>query len=276
MKGRPLMKRDAHIHSPYCPHGTKDALSAYIEKALADGFTDISFTEHAPLPPSFEDTTPKKDSGMDRQTLMAYLEAVSDVKERYTKDIRIRTGLEVDFIEGYETETQKFLDKIGPMLDDSILSVHFLKLDGVYHCIDFSKDVFMEASRIAGSVEELYNRYYDAVESSILSDLGLYKPKRIGHPTLIHKFQLDHGEKIDDRLRIEKLFRTIAANGCEIDLNSAGLSKPGCREPYPPEAYLPYAKSLGIPLVFGSDAHSVAGLHKHHEKFYNNPTIPMK
>ena len=270
------MKRDAHIHSPYCPHGTKDALSAYVEKALRSGFTDISFTEHAPLPPSFEDTTPEKDSGMDRQTLMAYLEAVNNVKEQYKKDIRIRTGLEIDFVEGYETETKLFLDEIGPMLDDSILSVHFLELDSNYYCIDYSTDVFMEASRVASSVEALYKRYYDAVESSVLADLGPFKPKRIGHPTLIHKFQLDHGEKIDDRPRIEKLFRTIAETGCEIDLNSAGLSKPGCCEPYPPEAYLPYAKSLGIPLVYGSDAHSVTGLHKHHEKFYNNPTILMK
>lgn len=270
------MRRDAHIHSPYCPHGTKDALSAYVEKALASGFTDISFTEHAPLPPSFEDTTPDKDSGMDRETLTAYLEAVSDVKEQYKKDIKIRRGLEIDFIEGFEAETREFLDEIGPMLDDSILSVHFLKLDGAYYCIDFSKDVFMDASRIAGSVEELYMRYYDTVASSVLTDLGAYKPKRIGHPTLTHKFQLDHAEKIDDRPQIEQLFQTIAANGCEIDMNSAGLSKPGCLEPYPPESFLPYAISLGIPLVFGSDAHSVAGLHKHHEKFYNNPTILMK
>ena len=46
--GAILMKRDAHIHSPFCPHGTKDAFELYIEKAIKNGFTDISFTEHAP------------------------------------------------------------------------------------------------------------------------------------------------------------------------------------------------------------------------------------
>ncbi|WP_422122946.1 histidinol-phosphatase HisJ [Planococcus sp. X10-3] len=267
------MKRDAHIHSPYCPHGTKDTLEAYVEKAIKSGFTDISFTEHAPLPPSFTDTTPDKDSGMDSATLSAYLDAVDKVKETYKRDIRIRTGLEIDFIEGFEQETQDFLNQIGPRLDDSILSVHFLKFDNRYICIDFSKEVFFEAAKIAGSTSKLYDRYYDAVEASLSADLGPYKPKRIGHPTLIHKFQLDHGEKIDDQARIERLFRHIAQSNCEIDLNSAGLSKPGCREPYPPEAYLPYAKSLGIPLVFGSDAHNVEGLHKHHDKFYNESTM---
>ncbi|XKE95955.1 histidinol-phosphatase HisJ [Metaplanococcus flavidus] len=267
------MKRDAHIHSPYCPHGTKDALTAYVEKALASGFTDISFTEHAPLPSSFEDTTPDKDSGMDLATLSAYLEAVNKVKDQYKKDIKIRTGLEVDYIEGYEDETRIFFDEFGPMLDDSILSVHFLKLADKYICIDFSKETFTDAAQIAGSTSALYDLYYDAVELSISADLGLYKPTRIGHPTLIHKFQLDHGKKIDDSNRIKKLFRHIAAAGYEIDLNSAGFSKPGCQESYPPQNYLPYAESLGIPLVYGSDAHSVAGLHKHYEKLYNKSTI---
>ena len=263
------MKRDAHVHSPYCPHGTKDSLEAYIEKAIAAGFTDISFTEHAPLPPSFNDTTPDKDSGMDMPALYAYLEAVKDVKDRFINDIHIRIGLEIDYIAGFENETRAFLDEFGPLLDDAILSVHFLKLNGHYHCIDFSKEVFLEASRIAGSTSELYNIYYETVESSVLADLGPYKPNRIGHPTLIHKFQRDHGEAIDDRSNIEKLFQKIAAQGFEIDLNSAGFSKPGCLESYPPQSYLPYARSLGIPLVFGSDAHNVEGLHKHYEKLYN-------
>ena len=37
----------------------------YIEKALSLGIKEISFTEHAPLPEGFMDTTPEKDSAMD-------------------------------------------------------------------------------------------------------------------------------------------------------------------------------------------------------------------
>lgn len=43
-----MEKRDAHIHTPFCPHGSKDALKQYVEKALERGFTSITFTEHAP------------------------------------------------------------------------------------------------------------------------------------------------------------------------------------------------------------------------------------
>ncbi|WP_106534310.1 histidinol-phosphatase HisJ [Planomicrobium soli] len=267
------MKRDGHIHTPFCPHGTKDSFELYIEKAIASGFTDISFTEHAPLPSSFTDPTPLKDSGMSLKQLYPYIDAVSKAKDAYRKEIRIRVGLEVDFIEGFEQETKTLLDEIGPSLDDAILSVHFLKIDGQYHCVDYSKEAFAAISGKAGSVQCVYDKYYQTVEASISADLGAYKPKRIGHPTLVHKFQLAHGEKIDDRTQIEQLLQRIAGVGYEIDLNSAGFSKPECLEPYPPERYIKQAADLGIPLVFGSDAHNAKGLHNHYSKLYNKEIL---
>lgn len=263
------MKRDGHIHSPFCPHGTADALESYIEKAITAGFSDISFTEHAPLPPSFTDTTPMKDSGMGFDALYQYLDALGTVKDAYKNDIRIRTGLEIDFIEGFEEETREFLDHIGPRLDDSILSVHFIKTGAGYFCLDYSSDVFMEFAAAAGSVEAAYVRYYETVEASIAADLGSYKPKRIGHPTLTHKFQLAHGEKIDDDKLIKKIIDKIAEARAELDVNSAGYFKPDCLEPYPPKKWIHYAESIGIPLIFGSDAHSVKGLHQGYDKIYN-------
>lgn len=263
------MKRDGHIHSPYCPHGTKDSLVSYIEKAIQSGFTDISFTEHAPLPASFTDPTPLKDSGMSFQDLSNYLDAVGRAKDAYKKDVKIRRGLEVDFITGFEKETRDFLDEIGPQLDDSILSVHFLKTAEGFYCADYSKDIFMELAEKTGSVEAVYDLYYDTLADSITADLGPFKPKRIGHPTLIHKFQKAHGEPVDDRPSIERIFRLISEAGYEIDMNGAGYSKPDCLESYPPASFIPLAESLGIPLIFGSDAHSVNGLHKHYEKIYN-------
>lgn len=126
----------------------------------------------------------------------------------------------------------------------------------------------MDLARQAGSVQAVYEFYYDAVEASIQAELGLFKPKRIGHPTLVHKFQLAHGQQIDDSSRIKEILKQMSASGFEMDMNGAGYSKPDCLEPYPPLPYIEYAKSLSIPLVFGSDAHSADGLHKHYEKFY--------
>ncbi|WKA59851.1 histidinol-phosphatase HisJ [Planococcus shenhongbingii] len=263
------MKRDGHIHTPFCPHGTKDKLNAYIEKAIESGFGDISFTEHAPLPSSFMDPTPEKDSGMTLENMLPYLDAIRQAKDAYKQDILIRVGLEVDYIIGHESETRSFLEEYGSSLDDSILSVHFLRVNDEYLCMDYSSEVFMQLAQKAGSVQNVYDLYYDTVEASIAANLGQFKPKRIGHPTLVHKFQLAHGEKIDDSRRIHGVLEKIAKAGYEMDLNGAGYSKPDCLESYPPANFIPVAESLRIPLVFGSDAHSVNGLHKHYDKLYN-------
>ena len=262
------MKRDGHIHTPFCPHGTKDSTELYIEKAIISGFKDISFTEHAPLPFGFIDPTPEKDSGMSMRQLASYMDEITHLKKTYQKDIRIRLGLEVDFISGYEKETRSFLEEFGPALDDAILSVHFLQVDDHYFCADYSKEVFAELAAASGSVEAAYQLYYDTVEASIHADLGPFKPRRIGHPTLIHKFQTAHVEKVDDSAQILKVLQLMKKTGYELDVNGAGFSKPECLESYPPLPFIEYAKSLGIPLVFGSDAHSVNGLHKHYDKIY--------
>ncbi|MGX7596182.1 histidinol-phosphatase HisJ [Planococcus plakortidis] len=262
-----MQKRDGHIHTPFCPHGTSDPFRAYIEKAEKSGFTDISFTEHAPLPEGFTDTTPDQDSGMGLAELPAYFNALEEAKAQFP-GMRIRSGLEVDYIQGLEKQTAELLGQAGTELEDAILSVHFLRCLDRYICFDFSAGAFMDLAKDMGSVQAVYDLYYDTVEASILADLGPHKPKRIGHPTLCHKFQHIHREHIDDDARIRKILRMIKEHGYELDVNSAGLSKPGCLEFYPPEPYIAYARELGIPLVFGSDAHSAEGLHKFAERFY--------
>lgn len=261
------MKKDGHIHTPFCPHGTDDSFEQYIEKAIASGFSEISFTEHAPLPTNFSDPTPDQDSGMDPKYLRAYIEKLSELKSTYANKIKINIGLEIDYIIGYETETRAFLDIVGPLLDDAILSVHFLKWENEYCCIDFSKEVFLEFTSKVGSVEAVYELYYETVKKSIDAKLGRFKPIRIGHPTLIHKFQLAHGENVDDSHQIKEILDYMKLRGYELDLNSAGLSKNDCQEPYPSLTMIDYASSIDLPMVFGSDAHCVKDLHQHYEKF---------
>lgn len=259
------MKRDGHIHSPYCPHGTTDTFESYIEKAISEGFTDISFTEHAPIPADFIDPTPDQDSFMTMENFRAYVEKIQNLQTQYRDQIRIRLGVELDFIEGYEVQTTAFLNTYGHLLDDAILSVHFLKHQNEYVCIDFSDEVFIDFARRVGSVEAVYNLYYDTVKQSITANLGHYKPKRIGHPTLVHKFQLAHGEVIDDDRHIREILTSMHEHGYELDVNSAGLSKKYCQESYPAPRYIDYAKSLGLQLVFGSDAHQVKDLHNYYD-----------
>ncbi|SDM73151.1 histidinol-phosphatase (PHP family) [Psychrobacillus sp. OK028] len=256
------MKKDGHIHTPYCPHGTNDSFHMYIEKAIKRGFQAITFTEHAPLPIGFIDPTPDKDSGMSIDQLESYISELEKLKKEYNKDIVISTGLEVDFITGFEQITTSFLNTYGKYLDDSILSVHFLKYENDYTCIDFSKTTFLEFVDRLGNPMSVYKLYYKTLTDSITSNLGNFKPKRIGHITLVHKFQHAFTEEVHDHEDIVAILNEIKHQQLELDVNSAGLAKPYCLESYPPPSYIKLAKELEIPLVFGSDAHQAKDLHQ--------------
>lgn len=259
------MKKDGHIHTPYCPHGTLDPFHLYIEKAIQNGFHEITFTEHAPLPTNFMDPTPAKDSGMDFKKLESYFTDLKRLKKQYKKDIVISTGLEIDYISGFERETISFLNTYGMYLDDSILSVHFLAFQNEYTCIDFSKTTFLKFIEHVGSPMAVYKLYYKTLMDSITSPLGIYKPKRIGHITLVHKFQHAFPEVVDDHDDIVAILLEIKNQQLQLDVNSAGLVKPYCLESYPAPSYIQLAKQLEIPLIFGSDAHQAKDLHQYYD-----------
>ncbi|WP_404404335.1 histidinol-phosphatase HisJ [Jeotgalibacillus malaysiensis] len=255
-----MITRDGHIHTPYCPHGSQDALSLYAEKAIEAGLKDITFTEHAPLPEGFYDTVPDKDSGMRQEDLEHYLKDIEAIKKVYKKDLRIHTGLEVDYIEGFEEETRNFLNQYGPALDDSILSVHFLKAADRYVCLDFSPDAFKELISLTGSADAVHSLYYETVIQSALADLGEYKPKRMGHITLARKFQRLFPALDSHEAEIQQLLNVIKSRNLELDYNGAGTGKPYCQETYPSPAIASAAHQMGIKLVYGSDAHTASGL----------------
>ncbi|MDF0726439.1 histidinol-phosphatase HisJ [Cytobacillus sp. S13-E01] len=267
------MKTDGHIHTPFCPHGTSDLFEEYISEAISRGFDEISFTEHAPLPENFIDPTPDKDSGMDSTRLLEYFSILEKFKKDYASKIKINIGLEIDYIEGYESETKTFLTRYGALLDDTILSVHFLKREDKYYCLDFSPEHFGEMVDIFGSTNAIYEKYFDTLIKSINADLGLYKPKRIGHMTLVHKFQKRFPCSRSFKNEILSALADIKKNNLQIDYNGAGIKKPLCGETYPSAWIINEAAKQKIPLIYGSDAHSVKDLEQGFE--YIDKTISL-
>lgn len=253
-------KYDGHVHSPYCPHGSTDSLESYVEEAIKLGFKGMTFTEHAPLPPSFCDPVPDKDSGMSFERLDEYLIAVKKIKDAYQGKIEIKCGLEIDYIEGFEAETAAFLEEVGPKLDDAILSVHFLLHNNQYTCLDFSPDSFEELVQSLGSIEEVHKLYYQTVFKSLRADLGMYKPKRIGHITLVNKFQKKFPIEDTFRDNMIKILDEVERQDLSLDYNAAGTVKPLCKEPYPPSWVIHEVANRKIPLIYGSDAHSYKGI----------------
>lgn len=264
MPGAPiLLRRDGHTHTEFCPHGSREATELFIRRAAELGFESYSLTEHPPLPEGFLDPTPDRSCGMAAADLEPYFERAGRLKAQYAGTIEVRVGLEVDYIPGFEPDIRGLLDRCGSLLDDSVLSVHFLKGKGGWRCVDLSAEDFREGLIDAyGSAEAVHEAYWGVVKQAVQADLGPYKPRRIGHLSLANKFQLKHPLKnpVQFRPQVQEILDLIRARQMELDLNAAGLFKPDCREIYPSPWILEEALQRGIPLVYGSDAHSVKGV----------------
>lgn len=249
--------RDGHIHSPFCPHGTNDSFEKYIEKAIEQGLQEISFTEHMPLPGYFMDDKKFLDEcSPNEEQIEKYFEELKLIKEKYKNKIKINIGLEVDFIEGYEDKTTRLLNKYGENLEDALLSLHFIKLNnGEYTDIDGIKG-FERALENLGSVENVYDKYYETLLLAIQSDLGTYKPKRIGHPNLIRIFNELYPIEYKNRFILEEIVKAIKYKNYEVDVNTAGIRKPYCKELYVSGIFKELIEEYNVKKVYGSDSHT--------------------
>lgn len=246
--------KDGHIHTPFCPHGTKDDFKIYINKAIKEGIDEISFTEHMPLPLMPIEKELFDDCAIKHEDVKAYFSKIDDLKKEYNGIIKINKGFEVDYVDGLDSLVKANLDKYGSEIEDSILSVHFVKINNEYRCIDMLED-FEFILETLGSLEEVYNLYFNTLLKSINSDLGKYKPKRIGHPTLVRKFALKYPYEYKNVKLMEETVKAIKEKGYEIDYNTAGLRKELCKEIYPSGKFMDLIDKYNVKKVYGSDSH---------------------
>lgn len=258
--------RDGHIHSPYCPHGTKDAFELYVEKALQEGLEEMTFTEHMPFPEYFmEDKEFLDECAPKDEAIKKYFKDVELLKIKYENKIKINLGLEVDFVEGYEEKIKKLLEIYGPKLEDGLLSVHFIKIGNEYTAID-GKEGFERALEVLGTVEKVYDKYYETLLLAIKSDLGEYKPKRIGHPNLIRIFNKLYPFDYKNYELLEEIVKEIKQRAYEVDVNTAGLRKPYCGEIYVADVFKELVNKYEVKKVYGSDSHTAKDIGRDFDK----------
>jgi histidinol-phosphatase (PHP family) len=224
--------KDGHIHSPFCPHGCSDSLKEYVEVGLNKGLKEITFTEHMPIPKGFMNQEFLDECAPNFDAFDEYIKEVIAIKKEYEDRIKINLGAEVDYIEGYEEELKEIIEIYGKVIEDSIISVHFVKFKDEYRCIDMLEDFEYLLNKLVG-LEEVYNLYFSTLLKAIKVDLGEYKPKRIGHPTLVRKFCLKYPYEYKNRELIEEILTEIKTRDYEIDFNTSGLRKELCHEVYP-------------------------------------------
>lgn len=247
------MKKDCHIHSHYCQHGSNDPFEEYIEKAILENIDEMSFTEHLPLPNMPIDKDFLLECAIEKEDTIKYIDEVKKYKEIYKDKIKINLGFEIDYVEGFEKDTKADLDKYGPILEDSILSVHFVKYKENYYAIDMLSDFEILLNKL-GSLEKVYDLYFETILKSLKAELGKYKPKRIGHITIVRKFATKYPYKYKNIVLLDEIFKFMKENNYEVDLNTSGLRKNFCREVYG-EYVMEFINKYNVKFTYGSDSH---------------------
>lgn len=231
MKSIPIA--DYHMHTPLCGHAVGNP-DEYAQVAIAAGLEEIGFSDHAPF-------VVRELPGitMKQSELPVYYQMIESVREKYRTDLRIKIGIEADFVPGYEDKTKTILDDYP--YDYVIGSVHFINDWGF-------DDPGERATWDASDVNQVYRDYYALLRQCAQS--GLYDI--MAHVDLVKKFGHRPTESMLDE--VEKTAQVFKETGVAVEINTSGLRKT-VGEMYPAfDCMQIYAKHQ-IPLTFGSDAH---------------------
>jgi histidinol-phosphatase (PHP family) len=214
---------DYHLH--VVAHGdrpmTVENILAYCEVARERGILQMGITEH--------------DRYLDEIDLAAFQKA----RER-SKDVELRLGIEIDFVQGEEDRMER--DSTALPYDYVIGSVHRVDGEEVDH--PDHTEIYEK-----WDTYDLYEAYYANVRAAALS--GRFDV--LGHPDLIKIFRKFPDKDITGMLA--ETADAVAESGIVVDVNAAGLRKP-VGEIYPSRELLEMFHHRGVPIILSSDAHA--------------------
>lgn len=224
---------DYHIHTVLCKHAEK-GVADYKTAAQGRNISEICFSDHGPNPDGYDPS-----HRMEMRQFLSYKQMVASLQDG--KAPKVLFGIETDYYEG----CQKFLGEWLPRqrFDFVIGSVHYIE--------DWGFDNPAK-SRVWESVDVTvtWRKYFELVGR--LADSGLFDA--VGHLDLPKKFGYRPPDKALKEM-VQPALDRIARAGMGIELNTSGLRKP-VGEIYPSPLILSMAHERGIPICFGSDAHT--------------------
>lgn len=224
---------DYHLHTALCRHAEGE-VEDYRAAAKGIEIPEICFTDHAPNPDGYD---PAHRMRMDQ--FVSYREMIRRLRDNGSP--RVLFGIEADYYEGCETFLTSWLPDQG--LDFVIGSVHFI--DGWGFDNPRERQVWDSVD-----VTATWRTYFSAMQRLVESRLF----DAVGHMDLPKKF----GHRPTDRdlkEMVQPILDRIVTAGMGIELNTSGLRKP-VGEIYPSPMILTWACERGIPICFGSDAHT--------------------
>ena len=235
---------DYHLHTNFCGHGRGEPAD-YVRTAIDRGYAEIGFSCHLP-----KLDVPDPYHAMPRYMLPVYFDKLRALQKEYAGAIRIKIGIEADYLEGYEEMTSYLLAAFP--FDYVFGSVHFL--DGWHFTSREGRDGYDTMDPA-----EVFPRYFEEVRKVI--ETGLFDI--LSHPDAIRKEYFQPVEPLDeDYARVADL---LNEKGMSIEINTAGLRREAGFI-YPDRDFLGICLERGVPVTIGSDAHKPDDLGRDFER----------
>lgn len=216
-----------------CRHA-KGTIEEYIQQAIKLGFTEIGMSDHAP----WQELVLRSER-MYLEDYPNYLKELKEVVEKYSKQIKIYKGLEIEYFSGKESFYEKYLTE----LDYLTLGQHYIEMNGL----------LISVYKIS-SIEEL-TIYKDTLVKAINS--GYFK--FISHPDLFLFRQRELSEPI---LKLcEEIVIAAKEKNVPLEINANGIRKGRIsvngktQYRYPREEFFKLAKKHDALCIISSDAH---------------------
>ncbi len=221
------MKTNYHAHTHRCRHAAPDE-RAYIECALAEGFTVYGFADHVPQP--FRGSYYSR-MRMRPEETADYVGTLAALKEEYRGKIDIRIGFEAEYYPSLFADLLRLLEPFP--YEYLILGQHFLG--------DEEGEAY---AGVAYDSEATLTRYVDqcteALESGAFSCFA--------HPDISHFT----GSETFYRTEMRRLCRNARACGVPLEYNLLGFIT---GRQYPRNAFWEEAAVAGGTAILGWDAH---------------------
>jgi len=215
---------DYHVHA--VAHGeykySQELIDQYMDNACRRGIKEIGFSEH------------------DEFVSLVDFELFNKMQTNQRNDIKLRLGLELDYIPGKEKEIKEIISQ--RQYDYIIGSVHYIDGWGFDHP-DFQGG-FLERD-----IDEIYSQYANILIKMVQSSCC----DVVGHLDLV-KIWGHRPQKRSSFYYLEPVLRAIKEHNLAVEINSAGLRKK-VAELYPAADLVNTMFRYGIPITFGSDAH---------------------
>lgn len=234
---------DYHIHSPYCGHAHGQIIQ-YIQAAIQKGIHEICFTDH--LGRYYLSKVQKRrlwDWGMNERNLPRYLLEIADLRDVFSNQISIKSGLEIDFIEGADELLKSALGDY--VFDFKIGSVHCLPRISWKHLSEIQE----------APTDRIYNEYFRLVNAAFKSNLF----QSIAHIDFIWRyFQMPSGGCSAVRQLLDSAIQSAIDNDCCIEINANGFMWSQANTVDKDDLFCYMLKrigDLGANTTIGSDAH---------------------